>query len=63
MNKKKTYITPQMEVINIGTQENIAQFVVTSQSIGEDAGEAKSFIGFEEDNEQGKAGNDSWWDE
>ena len=38
---KQKYITPQMKVIQLLTDDNIAQFVVSSHSVGEDEGLAK----------------------
>ena len=38
---KQKYITPQIEVIQLLTDDNIAQFVVSSHSVGENEGLAK----------------------
>ena len=47
---KQKYITPQMKVIQLLTDDNIAQFVVSSHSVGENEGLAKPGI-FDEDEE------------
>ena len=38
---KQRYITPQIKVIHLLTDDNIAQFVVSSHSVGENEGLAK----------------------
>ena len=38
---KRKYITPAIEVVHLLTNDNIAQFVVSSKSVGEDEGLAK----------------------
>jgi len=61
MNTKKIYITPQMEIIKATLQEKISQFIVTSQSIGEDAGESRKYSDFgDEQNDGNFGGHDSW---
>ena len=45
---KQRYITPQINVIQLLTDDNIAQFVVSSHSVGENEGLAKPGI-FDED--------------
>ena len=47
---KQRYITPQIKVIQLLTDDNIAQFVVSSHSVGENEGLAKPGI-FDEDEE------------
>ena len=49
---KQRYITPQIKVIQLLTDDNIAQFVVSSHSVGENEGLAKPGI-FDEDEEGG----------
>ena len=49
---KQRYITPQIKVIQLLTDDNIAQFVVSSHSVGENEGLAKPGI-FDEDEECG----------
>lgn len=70
MDKKKTYSVPHINIVNMSTSDNIAQFVVTSKSIGEDAGEAKrsNFSGedWEDDFEtgtNGKSSGNSLWED
>ena len=38
---KRKYITPAIEVVHLLTNDNIAQFVVSSKSVGENEGLAK----------------------
>ena len=47
---KQRYITPQIKVIQLLTDDNIAQFVISSHSVGENEGLAKPGI-FDEDEE------------
>ena len=61
---KQRYITPQINVIQLLTDDNIAQFVVSSHSVGENEGLAKPGI-FDEDEEdaaveQTMAGYSPW---
>ena len=63
---KQRYITPQIKVIQLLTDDNIAQFVVSSHSVGENEGLAKPGI-FDEDeedaaSEQTMAGYSPWED-
>ena len=51
---KQRYITPQIKVIQLLTDDNIAQFVVSSHSVGENEGLAKP--GFFDEDEEGSAG-------
>ena len=60
---KQKYITPQMKVIQLLTDDNIAQFVVSSHSVGEN--ECLSKEGdfddeWEEDTESTSTGYDLW---
>jgi hypothetical protein len=48
---KQRYITPSIKVVQLMTDENIAQFVVSSHSVGENEGLAKPGF-FEEDDEE-----------
>ena len=48
---KQRYITPGIKVVQLMTDENIAQFVVSSHSVGENEGLAKHGF-FEEDDEE-----------
>ena len=54
---KQRYITPQIKVIQLLTDDNIAQFVISSHSIGENEGLAKPGI-FDDDEY-----DDDPWDE
>ena len=50
---KQRYITPQIKVIQLLTDDNIAQFVVSSHSVGENEGLAKpESSDFEEEEEE-----------
>ena len=60
MNKKKTFIASRIEVINLCSSDNLAQFIVTSLTIGEDAGEAKRGYFYEEDTEEPTGGVNYW---
>ena len=51
---KQRYITPTIKVIQLLTDDNIAQFVVSSHSVGENEGLAKP--GFFDEDEEGGAG-------
>ena len=51
---KQRYITPQINVIQLLTDDNIAQFVVSSHSVGENEGLAKP--GFFDEDEEDAAG-------
>ena len=57
---KRKYITPAIEVVHLLTNDNIAQFVVSSKSVGENEGLAKPGI-FDED-EEGGAGEQTMAD-
>ena len=48
---KQRYITPGIKVVQLMTDENIAQFVVSSHSVGENEGLAKPGF-FEEEDEE-----------
>lgn len=61
---KQRYITPQIKVTQLLTDDNIAQFVISSHSVGENEGLAKPGI-FDEDEEdaaveQTMAGYSPW---
>ena len=60
MNKKKTYIASRVEIINMCSSDNIAQFIVTSRRIGENAGEAKRNYFVAEDMEE-PTSSDNYW--
>ena len=50
---KRKYITPAIEVVHLLTNDNIAQFVVSSKSSGENEGLAKpESSDFEEEEEE-----------
>ena len=49
---KQRYITPGIKVVQLMTDENIAQFVVSSHSVGESEGLAKPGFFEEEDEEE-----------
>ena len=49
---KQRYITPGTKVVQLMTDENIAQFVVSSHSVGENEGLAKPGFFEEEDEEE-----------
>lgn len=53
---KKKYTTPQTATVRLMTAENIAQFIISSHSVGEDEGLAKPGTFFEEE----VADNDPW---
>ena len=46
---KKEYITPKTASIEMITHDNIAQFIISSHSVGEDEGLAKPGFFDEED--------------
>ena len=47
---KKEYITPKTASIEMITHDNIAQFIISSHSVGEDDGLAKPGLFDENDN-------------
>lgn len=57
---KQTYISPETKTIELVTDTNIAQFVITSHSVGEDEGLAKehdfSFEDEDDDADNASAG-------
>ena len=53
MNRKKTYTAPHTEIISVEPDQNLAQFVVSSHSVGEDEGLAKPGDFFDEDEDSG----------
>ena len=55
---KKKYTTPQTATVRLMTAENIAQFIISSQSVGEDDGLAKPGNFFDDDEY-----DDDPWDE
>jgi hypothetical protein len=60
---KQRYITPGIKVVQLMTDENIAQFVVSSHSVGESEGLAKPGFFEEEDEEEiVSSGEKSWGD-
>lgn len=48
---KQRYITPTAEIVRMITEENIAQFVISSHSVGEEDALAKPGLFDEEDEE------------
>ncbi|WP_025797720.1 hypothetical protein [Hoylesella saccharolytica] len=62
---KQRYITPRVKVIQLLTDDNIAQFVISSHSVPENGGLAKPGL-FEENeedaDEQSFAGYSPWED-
>ena len=58
---KQKYITPSTEIIRLLTDDNIAQFIVSSRTIGEDSGESKG--GYFDDEEDEEETNPNPWDE
>lgn len=48
---KQRYITPTAEIVRMITEENIAQFVISSHSVGEEDDLAKPGLFDEEDEE------------
>ena len=55
---KKKYTTPNTSTVRLMTAENIAQFIISSHSVGEDEGLAKPGNFFEEEDY-----DDDPWDE
>ena len=47
---KKTYLTPATTTFELITDDNIAQFIISSHSVGEDDGLAKPSLFDENDN-------------
>ena len=60
MKKKKTYIASRVEIVNMCSSDNIAQFIVTSNKIDEDAGEAKRYYFFDDEIEE-PTNNETYW--
>lgn len=60
---KKEYITPKTASIEMITHDNIAQFIISSHSVGEDEGLAKPgfFDEEEEENTTSSAASGSRW--
>ena len=58
MKRKKTYTAPLAETVHIETAGNIAQFIVSSGSVGEEDGLAKPGNFFDDDEY-----DDDPWDE
>ena len=54
---KQQYITPDTRIIRLLTDDNLAQFVITSKSVPESSGDAKPGYFFEEEDEYD---NDPW---
>ncbi len=57
---KQQYITPNVKIIRLITDDNIAQFVITSKSVPENSGDAKGGYFDDEDEEET---NPNPWDE
>ena len=55
---KKKYTTPQTATVRLMTAENIAQFIISSHSVGENEGLAKPGNFFDDDEY-----DDDPWDE
>ena len=55
---KQQYITPDTKIIRLLTNDNIAQFVITSKSVPESSGDAKPGNFFDDDEY-----DDDPWDE
>ncbi|MEZ7675234.1 hypothetical protein O3603_07840 [Prevotella sp. 20925_1_30] len=55
---KKEYITPKTASIEMITHDNIAQFIISSHSVGEDEGLAKPGF-FDEEDEEKAASSES----
>lgn len=49
---KQTYTSPAIHIVQVGMDESIAQFVVTSKSVPENSGDAKGSDFFDEENEE-----------
>lgn len=62
---KKEYITPKTASIEMITHDNIAQFIISSHSVGEDEGLAKPgfFDEEEEENTSGSTASASRWED
>lgn len=62
---KKEYITPKTTSIEMITHDNIAQFIISSHSVGEDEGLAKPgfFDEEEEENTCGSTVSGSRWED
>lgn len=56
---KKQYIAPNTKAIEMITDDNIAQFVISSHSVGEGEGLAKSGFFEDEDNDSDFSGYES----
>lgn len=54
---KQTYISPETKAIELVTDDNIAQFVISSRSVGEGAGLAKEKTFSFEDEDTDNADN------
>ena len=57
---KQQYITPDTKIIRLLTNDNLAQFVITSKSVPESSGDAKPGYFDDEDEEET---NPNPWDE
>ncbi|ETD21255.1 MULTISPECIES: hypothetical protein [Prevotellaceae] len=57
MNKKKTYIAPDIRVIHLAIEKGITQFVVAFHNTGEDESEAKQGVS---DDEEWQVNNMQW---
>ncbi len=60
---KEKYIIPIIKIVQLSTDANIAQFIVSSKSIGEEEGEAKSGFFEEEDEEAFDSSEEKPWGE
>ena len=62
---KKEYITPKTASIEMITHDNIAQFIISSHSVGEDEGLAKPgfFDEEEEENTSGSTASGTRWED
>ena len=56
---KKQYIAPNTKAIEMITDDNIAQFVISSHSVGEGEGLAKPGLFEDEDNDSDFSGYES----
>ena len=56
---KKQYIAPNAKAIEMITDDNIAQFVISSHSVGEGEGLAKPGLFEDEDNDSDFSGYES----
>lgn len=59
MKTKSIYEAPFIHIIRMDTQDNIAQFIVSSTPIGENSGEAKG--GFYDEEEEEEEEYDNTW--